>query len=124
VDISAYRGEANETSVEGTMKRAAQRAEAAPSAAGRAAIDRSSKLYEACVEFEALFIKQMLTAMRKSVTKTGLLDGGMGQDIFEDMLYDEYSKTMAKTAGFGLADTVYQHLSALQQGALSAAPGG
>jgi flagellar protein FlgJ len=85
-----------------------------------AAVDRSSKLYEACVEFEALFLKQMLAAMRKTVQKTGLLDGGMAQDIFEDMLYDEYAKSMARNAGFGLADTVYLQLTSAQRAALSA----
>jgi flagellar protein FlgJ len=49
----------------------------------------------------------MLDVMRKTVPRDGLLDGGMGRDIFEDMLYDEYSKKMAETAQFGLADTIY-----------------
>ena len=69
------------------------------------------KLYEACQDFEALFIKQMLNAMRKTVSKTGLIDGGMAEEIFEDMLYDEYAKKMARTAQFGLADMLYRDLS-------------
>ena len=32
----------------------------------------------------------------------------MGQDVYEDMLYDEYAKKMAATAQFGLADMIYQ----------------
>ncbi len=80
---------------------------AALSARSRPAIDRSSDLYKACVDFESLFIKQMLNAMRETVPKDGLLDGGLGRDIFEDMLYDEYAKKMAETASFGLADTIY-----------------
>ncbi len=40
----------------------------------------------------------MLNVMRKTVEKEGLLDGGMSEDIFEDMLYDEYAKKMAETA--------------------------
>ena len=69
------------------------------------------KLYEACLDFEALFIKQMLNAMRKTVDKTHLIDGGMAEEIFEDMLYDEYAKKMARTAQFGLADMLYRDLS-------------
>jgi Rod binding domain-containing protein len=69
------------------------------------------KLYEACQDFEALFIKQMLNAMRKTINKTKLIDGGMAEEIFEDMLYDEYAKKMAKTAQFGLADMLYRDLS-------------
>lgn len=83
-----------------------------PSPAKKSAIDKSSDLYEACQSFEAIFIKQMLDAMRKTVHKEDdLLKPGMGQDIFEDMLCDEYAKKMAQTAQFGLADTLYRQLS-------------
>ncbi len=76
------------------------------------AIDKSSDLYKACQDFEAIFIKQMLDVMRKTVHKEDdLLNGGMSQDIFEDMLYDEYARKMAQTAQFGLADTVYRQVS-------------
>jgi len=75
-----------------------------------AAIDKDSKLYEQCQEFESLFTKMMLTEMKKSVSKSGLVDGGAGEEIFSDMLYDEYSKVMSKTAGFGLADQIYRQL--------------
>ncbi len=80
---------------------------AAAASQARPRIDRSSDLYKACVEFESLFIKQMLNSMRATVPKDGLLDGGLGRDIFEDMLYDEYAKKMAETAQFGLSDTIY-----------------
>ena len=78
----------------------------------RPAIDRNSSLYKACQDFEALFIKQMLDVMRKTVHKEeDLLGGGLSQDVFEGMLYDEYAKKMAETAGFGLAETIYNQLS-------------
>jgi Rod binding domain-containing protein len=35
----------------------------------------------------------------------------MAENIFEDMLTEERSKIMAKTAGFGLADTLYRQLA-------------
>ena len=78
-----------------------------------------SGLYEACQEFEAIFIKQMLNVMRKTVPKSGLLDGGAAEEIFEDMLYDEYAGSMARTAGLGLADTIYEQLTLTQQQALA-----
>ena len=53
----------------------------------------------------------MLNSMRQTVNKTGLLDGGMAEDVFEDMLYDEYSKLMAKNANLGLTDLLYKQLS-------------
>jgi hypothetical protein len=77
-------------------------------------IDKKSDLYQQCQEFESIFVKQMLDAMRKTVDKSGMTDNGMGQDIFEDMLYDEYAKTMSKTSNFGIADTMYRQLSNLR----------
>jgi flagellar protein FlgJ len=73
--------------------------------------EKDENLYKACVEFESLFIKQMLDAMRQTVTKSGLIGGGMAEEIFEDFLYDEYAMKMAETAGFGLSDTLYNQLS-------------
>jgi flagellar protein FlgJ len=52
----------------------------------------------------------MLNVMRKSVSKTGLMDGGMAEEIFEDMLYDEYAQKMAETGSFGIADMIYRQL--------------
>lgn len=76
------------------------------------AIDKNSELYKACQDFEALFIKQMLDVMRKTVHKgDDLLNAGMGQDIFEGMLYDEYAKKMSQTAQFGLSDMIYRQIS-------------
>ncbi len=72
---------------------------------------KDEKLYQACKDFEALFVKQMLDSMRKTVTKSGLIKNGMAEDIFEDMLYDEYSRKMTNTAGFGVANLMYKQLS-------------
>jgi flagellar protein FlgJ len=80
--------------------------------ARKPAIDRNSDLYKASQDFEALFIKQMLDVMRKTIHKEDdLLGGGLGQDVYEDMLYDQYAKKMAATAQFGLADMIYRQMS-------------
>ncbi len=76
----------------------------------RSDIDRQSKLYKAAQDFEAIFVKQMLNSMRKTVDKSGLVEGGMAEEIFEDMLYDEYAGKMTRVAGFGLADQIYLQL--------------
>jgi Rod binding domain-containing protein len=75
-------------------------------------VDKKSKLYAQCQEFESIFVKMMLKEMRNSVDKTdALLSGGWAEDIYQDMLDDEYSKSMAKNAGFGLADQLYKQLA-------------
>ena len=72
---------------------------------------RNNKLFDACKDFESIFIKQMLDSMKKTVNKGTMLKGGYAEKIYEDMLYDEYAKKMAKTANFGIADTLYRQLA-------------
>ena len=69
-----------------------------------------AKLKDACTDFEALFIKQMLDTMKATVKKGDLLNGGMAEDIFEDMLYDEYAQKMASSGDFGIAKMMYSEL--------------
>jgi flagellar protein FlgJ len=73
-------------------------------------VDKNSPLYKVCLEFEAIFIKQMLNSMRRTVEKSGLFEGGLAEDIFEDLLYDEYAKKMAENANFGLAAMIYSQV--------------
>lgn len=69
------------------------------------------KLMEACREFESLFVKQMLNSMKKTVPESDLMSGGMGEDIFEDMLYDKYAQSISRTADLGIARMLYSELS-------------
>ena len=83
-----------------------------PSPTRQPPIDKNSKLYQAAQDFESIFIKQMLDAMRQTLNKDDdLFNAGTGQDVFDDMLYDEYAKKMAQTAQFGLADAIYRQVS-------------
>ncbi len=65
------------------------------------------KLESACNDFESIFVLQMMKEMRKTVHKTGLTDGGMAEEIFQDMLDQERSKT----ATLGLGSLLFQQLS-------------
>ncbi len=61
-------------------------------------------------EFESIFINQLFKSMRKTIQKSDWLNGGLKQEIFEDMLYEEYSKKIAHSGGIGLGDMVYRFL--------------
>ncbi|EPG74810.1 rod binding protein [Leptospira fainei serovar Hurstbridge str. BUT 6] len=69
------------------------------------------RLYDASVEFESIFVKMVLKEMKATVHKSGLIDGGYAEEIFEDMLYDEYSKNLSANSSLGLAEQIYQSLS-------------
>lgn len=74
-------------------------------------VDRKSELYEQCRALESFVVKAMLDSMRKTVEKSEFTDGGFAGDMYEDMLYDQYSDMLTKTGGFGLADQVYLELT-------------
>jgi flagellar protein FlgJ len=73
------------------------------------------KLKTVAQQFESVFIKQLMDTMDKTVDKTGLIDGGQGEETFHGMLNDEIAKKVASTGhGFGMAESVFRHM-ALQQ---------
>jgi flagellar protein FlgJ len=79
----------------------------------QATIDKTQKkqeLKKACTAMESLFIDQMLKVMRKSVNKNNFLNGGFAEEVFEDMLYTEYSQKMAESGHFGVAKMLYQSM--------------
>ncbi|MCK4804701.1 MAG: rod-binding protein [Spirochaetes bacterium] len=69
------------------------------------------KLLDVCYEMESLFIGNMLKSMRKTVMESGFFGKSIAKDIFRDMLYDEYAKSMARTGQLGLAKQIYNQLS-------------
>ena len=74
-------------------------------------IDKNNELYEMCVELETFLIKNLIKSMRSTVQKTGLVDTGFAGEMYEDMLYDEYAKSLAKNANFGFAEMAYRDLT-------------
>ncbi|WKC58303.1 rod-binding protein [Borrelia sp. P9F1] len=72
----------------------------------------NSDLYDASLEFEAIFVNQMLKSMRSSLRKeNNLISGGQTEEIFEDMLYLERAKQISKYKNFGLADLIYNQIA-------------
>jgi flagellar protein FlgJ len=75
-------------------------------------VDKTDKLYEQCEALETYFLKTLISAMRKTVDKSSeLTDTGFAGGMYEDMLYDEYTKSFAKNSGFGFADMAYLELT-------------
>jgi Rod binding domain-containing protein len=68
------------------------------------------KLKKVCGDFESIFIAQMLKEMRKTIPKSGLLDGGSQQDMYLSLFDEELSKNLAKRGGLGLGKILYQNI--------------
>ena len=69
-----------------------------------------AKLQQACSQFEELFLTQMMTQMRKTVPKGGMLSGGQQQEMFNGMLDQERAKAWAQEGGIGLANMLFQQM--------------
>ncbi|MEL3907137.1 MAG: rod-binding protein [Treponema sp.] len=78
----------------------------------KTAIDKTSDLYQQALELESYFVKIMLDSMRSTLHKTSLTgkDSFAGK-MYDDMMYEELSRTVTKSAGLGLADQIYLQLN-------------
>jgi flagellar protein FlgJ len=69
-----------------------------------------SNLKAACEDLEALFIHHLLSEMRKTVSKSGLIDGGRSEEIYTSLMDAERAKEMAHSGGLGLSDILLEQL--------------
>ncbi|MBF0158850.1 MAG: rod-binding protein [Magnetococcales bacterium] len=77
------------------------------------------RLKNAAADFEALYLQQMLQAMRRTIPegKPGeMFQPGPGERLFREMLDGEYAKVMSRRAnGVGFKEMLLRHLT--QEGA-------
>ena len=90
---------------------------AAHQTGSKAVIDKTSELYQKALELESYFVKIMLDSMRSTLSKNTLTgkDSFAGK-MYDDMMYEELSRTVTKNAGFGLADQIYLQLNRHDEG--------
>ena len=87
---------------ETAMRRTASRVENA---------ENDQELRKACADFEALFLHKLLKVMRRTVPESGLLDGGLTQDIYTDMLDEKLAEIAAHNGkGTGLGEKIYHDM--------------
>ena len=73
--------------------------------------DRDQKLRKACKEFESVLTYQLLQSMRRTVQKCDLFHGGNEESMYESLLDQELSKSLADQGDRSLADLLYRQLS-------------
>ena len=73
---------------------------------------RDAKLRQACQDFEAVFLNQLLKSMRKTVMKSDLFGGSREEELFQEMMDLEIAKSIARTNSTGMADLLYRQLHA------------
>ncbi|MBI3097654.1 MAG: rod-binding protein [Planctomycetes bacterium] len=84
-------------------------------------------LKQATQEFEGLFVTMLLESMRKTIVKSGLMSGGRGEEVFQQLQDLELSRGIGKRGGLGIGEMVYRHLAkhaAAEEKAREPAPAG
>lgn len=72
---------------------------------------QNQQLWQASLQFEGLFIQQMMAAMRKSVPKSGFLPHGFAQDVQGSMMDQAVAETASKRGEFGIAEAIYRQMN-------------
>ncbi len=72
--------------------------------------EQDKKLMEVSKQFEGIFVNQMVSAMRKTVIRQGLVPESHAERVYQSMLDQEHAQKITDTGELGLANLVYQHL--------------
>ncbi|MCE5197856.1 MAG: rod-binding protein [Armatimonadota bacterium] len=70
------------------------------------------KLKQACKDFESIFLGFIMKSMRKTVQQNELMGSSDQEKMFQDMMDDEVCKSASETSSVGIADVLYNQLSA------------
>jgi flagellar protein FlgJ len=125
-DVSSFEETLRRTASQANQDKAediADRDPNSPSSSKYAKIDKTDKLYEQCVELEIFLVKTLISSMRNTVQKSGLINEGYAGKMYEDMLYDEYAKDFAKNSNFGMAEMAYLELTGQRGKIIAKGPG-
>ncbi|MBI9014586.1 MAG: rod-binding protein [Clostridiales bacterium] len=69
----------------------------------------TTELRKATDELEAIFIDMMMKSMRSTITETdGIFKKSESEKMFQEMLDEEYSKTMVEAGGIGISDMIFK----------------
>jgi len=74
-----------------------------------------NKLRETAEDFEAVFLSQMLKPMFEGIETDGPFGGGQAEGMWRSLMVDEYGKSIAKSGGIGIAESVMSEMLRLQE---------
>ena len=75
----------------------------------------AEKIQKTAEDFEAFFLGQMLQPMFANIGTSGPFGGGHAEKVWRSMMVDEIGKSVAKSGGIGLADSVQRAIIAMQE---------
>jgi flagellar protein FlgJ len=78
--------------------------------AGNPNVSSSDKVKEACRQFEAVLLRQVLSEARKTVIPSSATSDSNETGIYNDMINNQMADTMSRSGAFGLAKSLEKQL--------------
>jgi flagellar protein FlgJ len=78
-------------------------------------VSQQDKVAEACRQFEAILLKQILSEARKSSAMASSSQESNVSSIYDDMINNQYAESMSHSGSFGLAASLQKQLMHLAQ---------
>ena len=75
---------------------------------------RDEALWKVSLQFESIFVQQMMSEMRKTVAKSDFLPSGFAEDVHASMMDQAIAEASSRHSQFGIAESVYRQLEAAQ----------
>jgi peptidoglycan hydrolase FlgJ len=72
---------------------------------------KDTKLRNACADFEAIMLRQLLSAMRKTVPQSGIINDSHAREMYQSMQDEQLANTMAHGKGMGFGEALYQQIA-------------
>jgi len=74
-------------------------------------IHQDERLWQASRQFEAMMFQQMLSAMRKTIPSSGIIQTGFAEDVQSAMFDQAVAESASRQGSLGIANSIYQQLS-------------
>lgn len=84
--------------------------------------DRISRLHRATTDLEGVFVEQLFKAMRETVPRDGLTEGGSGEEMFTALLDQKMASVAPSRWEHGLSDALLRQLRGRVESPAEAAP--
>jgi len=79
---------------------------------------RDPALWKVSTQFEAIFVQQMMSEMRKTVHKSDFIPSGFAEDVHGSMMDEAIAQASVRHHSFGIAENIYRQLEAGQNAAM------
>ena len=99
-----------------TAKLAVGMATTALGAVKQALNPSEQKIKKTADDFETMFLENMMSQVFPQEAAEGPVgDNGTGSQVYRGMLVNEYAKSVAKSGGVGMSDTIYRQMLQMQE---------